>query len=216
MLPMALVQCAECQKPVATTAAACPNCGAPIKRKSSFSPLRVVLIVIGVVGLFLSLSGGSIVAAPVGCSYFSLRLPNDSEARLRGSTAQRQRGVDLISDVLPFRRLWDGEPNAIRYAEFYGRSHGIVIRVYDEAANLIERRTHAGDFKEPRSIPITALPPWEGVWLRFPCEILQPNLSLAIADRLSSPTQPITMSAGRRVISIFIVSVSRTYLFSYV
>jgi hypothetical protein len=93
---------------------------------------------------------------------------------------------------------------------------GIVIRVYDEAANVIERRTHAGYFKEPRSIPITALPPREGVWLRFPCEILQPNLGLAIADRLSSPTQPITMSAGRRVISIFIVSVSRTYLFSYV
>ena len=24
-----------------------------------------------------------------------------------------QRGVDLISDALPFGRLWDGEPNAI-------------------------------------------------------------------------------------------------------
>jgi len=33
------------------------------------------------------------------------------------------RGVDLISDVLPFGRLWYGEPsavsNAIAYAKFY-------------------------------------------------------------------------------------------------
>ena len=35
------------------------------------------------------------------------------------------RGVDLISDVLPFGRLWYGEPNAISnaigYAKFYSR-----------------------------------------------------------------------------------------------
>src|SRR5436190_19347854 len=38
------------------------------------------------------------------------------------------RGVDLISDVLPFGRLWYGEPsavsNAIGYAKFSSRSHG--------------------------------------------------------------------------------------------
>jgi hypothetical protein len=28
------------------------------------------------------------------------------------------RGVDLISDTLPFGRLWHGEPNAIGYAQF--------------------------------------------------------------------------------------------------
>jgi hypothetical protein len=37
------------------------------------------------------------------------------------------RGVDLISDVLPFGRLWYGEPNAtsnaIGYAKFFSRSH---------------------------------------------------------------------------------------------
>jgi hypothetical protein len=32
-------------------------------------------------------------------------------------------GVDLISDALPFGRLWYGEPNAIGYAKFYSRSH---------------------------------------------------------------------------------------------
>jgi hypothetical protein len=29
---------------------------------------------------------------------------------------------DLISDALPFGRLWYGEPNAIGYAKFYSRS----------------------------------------------------------------------------------------------
>ena len=42
------------------------------------------------------------------------------------------RGVDLISDALPFGRLWYGELNAIDYAKFYSRSHDAVIRVYDE------------------------------------------------------------------------------------
>jgi hypothetical protein len=61
-------------------------------------------------------------------------------------------GVDLISDALPFGRLWYGEPNAISnavgYAKFRSRSHGAVIRVYDEAGNLIETHEHAGEFKE--------------------------------------------------------------------
>jgi hypothetical protein len=43
------------------------------------------------------------------------------------------RGVTLISDTLPFGRLWYGEPdavaNAIGYAKFYSRSHDAVIRV---------------------------------------------------------------------------------------
>jgi hypothetical protein len=48
-----------------------------------------------------------------------------------------KRGVDLISDALPFGRLWYGDPdaisNAIGYAKFFSRSHNAVIRVYDEA-----------------------------------------------------------------------------------
>ena len=63
------------------------------------------------------------------------------------------RGVDLISDALPFRRLWCGEPNAISnaisYAKFYSRSHDAVIRVYDEAGNVIDTHAQAGGFKEP-------------------------------------------------------------------
>jgi hypothetical protein len=42
-----------------------------------------------------------------------------------------RRGVDLISDALPFGRLWHGKPdaisNAIGYAKFYSRSHNTVL-----------------------------------------------------------------------------------------
>jgi hypothetical protein len=31
---------------------------------------------------------------------------------------------------------------------FYSRSHDAVIRLYDEAGNVIETHEHAGDFKE--------------------------------------------------------------------
>jgi len=63
-----------------------------------------------------------------------------------------KRGVDLISDALPFGRLWYDGPqaaaNAIGYANFYSRSHQTVIRVYDLAGNVIKTHEHAGDFKD--------------------------------------------------------------------
>jgi hypothetical protein len=40
-----------------------------------------------------------------------------------------KRGVDLISDALPFGRLWYGEPGAISNAIYRSRSHGAVILV---------------------------------------------------------------------------------------
>jgi hypothetical protein len=56
------------------------------------------------------------------------------------------RGVDLISNVLPFGRLWYGEPsaarNAVGCAKFYSRSHHAVIRVYD-AGNVAKRNYNA-------------------------------------------------------------------------
>jgi hypothetical protein len=59
----------------------------------------------------------------------------------------------LHPDALPFGRLWYGEPNAISnaigYAEHRSRSHAAVIRVYDEAGNVIETHEHKGDFREP-------------------------------------------------------------------
>ena len=62
-----------------------------------------------------------------------------------------RRGVNLISDALPFGRLWYDGPeavnNAIRYALHLSRSHDAVIRVYDAACNVIKTHEHAGDFK---------------------------------------------------------------------
>jgi hypothetical protein len=63
-----------------------------------------------------------------------------------------KRGVDLISDVLPFGTLWYGEPdgvsNAVGYAKFYSRSHKALIRVFDESGAVIETYRQVDDFKE--------------------------------------------------------------------
>ena len=53
-------------------------------------------------------------------------------------------GADLISDVLPFGRLWYTKPNdAIDYAKFFSRSRDAVVRVYDAAGNVTEPHPHA-------------------------------------------------------------------------
>jgi hypothetical protein len=53
---------------------------------------------------------------------------------------------------LPFGRLWYYGPNAtgnaLKFAKFNSRSHDALIRVYDEAGNVIDRHAHAGGFKE--------------------------------------------------------------------
>jgi hypothetical protein len=63
-----------------------------------------------------------------------------------------KRGVDLISDALPFAALWYGGPDAVAhaigYAQHYSRTHDAMIRVYDDAGNVIETHEHKGDFKE--------------------------------------------------------------------
>jgi len=65
-----------------------------------------------------------------------------------------KRGVDLISDALPFGWLWYAGPyaisNAIGYAEHRSRSHHTVIRVYYDPGNVIETHEQAGDFKAPQ------------------------------------------------------------------
>jgi len=61
-----------------------------------------------------------------------------------------KRGVDLISDALPFGRLWyDGPDHAIGYAMHSSRSHDAVIRVYDSVGNVIKTHKCRGAFKEP-------------------------------------------------------------------
>jgi hypothetical protein len=77
---------------------------------------------------------------------------------INGSLVEDRRGVDLISDALPFGRLWYGEPNAVSnaigYAKFFSRSHDAVIRVYDEAGDVVETHEHAGSSNHP---PFTAI-----------------------------------------------------------
>jgi hypothetical protein len=73
------------------------------------------------------------------------------------------RGVDLISDALPFGRLWYGEPNAIGnaigYATHYSRPHDAVIRVSDAAGNVIETDGYA-DHAHERLIAFLSLMGW--------------------------------------------------------
>jgi hypothetical protein len=61
------------------------------------------------------------------------------------------RGVNLVSDALPFGRLWYDGPNAVSnaigYAKHRSRSHDAVIHVYDETGNVIEIVEHKGDSK---------------------------------------------------------------------
>jgi hypothetical protein len=79
-------------------------------------------------------------------SEFSASFPTDSQQNLRMHVYEVRprkdhRDVNLISDALPFGRLWYGEPsavsNAVDYTKFRSRSHNAVIRVYDEAGNVI-------------------------------------------------------------------------------
>jgi len=64
---------------------------------------------------------------------------------------KNHRAVDLISDALPFGRLWDEEPNAVAnaigYAECRSRSHQAVIRVYDAGGNVTDMHERKGDFQ---------------------------------------------------------------------
>jgi len=60
-----------------------------------------------------------------------------------------KRGVDLISDALPFGRLWYTKTDdAIGYAKHRSRSHDAVTRVYDDAGKVIETHEHRGEVKE--------------------------------------------------------------------
>src|SRR5215471_3154256 len=73
-----------------------------------------------------------------------LLLPSRGKNHLQALTnMMRSTHVDLISDALPFGRLWyDTLENAIGYAIHSSRSHDAVIRVYDDAGNVIRTQRH--------------------------------------------------------------------------
>lgn len=84
-----------------------------------------------------------------------------------------KRGFDVISDALPFGRLWYTKPDdAIGYAKFRSRSHDAVIRVYDGAGNVIQTHKHKGDFKEPVSVRRVKQKPPRGETWRLILEML--------------------------------------------
>jgi hypothetical protein len=76
------------------------------------------------------------------------KAPHVYEVRAR----KDHRGFDLISDALPFGHLWYDGPNAIDNATgcamHDSRSQDAVIRVYDEAGNVVETHEQKGDFRE--------------------------------------------------------------------
>ena len=60
------------------------------------------------------------------------------------------RGFNLISEALPFGRLWyqDAEA-AVGYANFYSRSHRAEIRIFNAKGEVIETHKSDGEFREP-------------------------------------------------------------------
>jgi hypothetical protein len=62
-----------------------------------------------------------------------LRKQHEWRDNLRDSSAERRRGFDLISEALPFGTLWyENAEAAAGYAEFYGRSRNVKIRLFNE------------------------------------------------------------------------------------
>jgi hypothetical protein len=55
--------------------------------------------------------------------------------------------MDAVRSPVVHRAGRDQQRN-FGYAKFYSRSRDAVIRVYDDAGNVIETHEHAGEFKE--------------------------------------------------------------------
>jgi hypothetical protein len=61
------------------------------------------------------------------------------------------RSWNLRLRVAAVRILWKqrkAKTHRYKYAKFFSRSRDAVIRVYDDARNVIETHEHAGDFKD--------------------------------------------------------------------
>ena len=93
----------------------------------------------------LSTSRHKLVLCATGPTVNRRRIPRALDSK---RPRKDERGVDLISEALPFGGLWYLEVrHAVGYAQFQCRSHDAVIRVYDAAGNVIETHEHAGGFK---------------------------------------------------------------------
>ena len=60
-----------------------------------------------------------------------------------------RRGFDLISEALPFGRLWYQKASAATgYAKFYSRAKPGVVHIFDAAGEIIAAESWPGDFRE--------------------------------------------------------------------
>ena len=58
-----------------------------------------------------------------------------------------KRKISRLGDLCADRLQLNAISNAVGYAKFFSRSHNAVIRVYDEAGNVIETHERAGSSK---------------------------------------------------------------------
>ena len=109
-----------------------------------------------------------------------------------------RRGVDLISDALPFGRLWYGEPNAISdaigYAKFRSRSHDAVIPVYDESGQRDRDAQARGRFQ--RGVVTVSLPCRLKILLTRFNESLYRNAGVASTWRALTPSDIRQLASG--------------------
>jgi hypothetical protein len=76
---------------------------------------------------------------------FTVIITADPKGRRRNLTDRtRQSKAEMEVRFLPALSNWD----TTNYAKFRSRSRDAVIRVYDDAGNVIETHEHKSDFKE--------------------------------------------------------------------
>jgi acyl-CoA synthetase (AMP-forming)/AMP-acid ligase II len=94
-----------------------------------------------------------------------------------------KRGFDLISDALPFGRLWYGlAEDAVGYAKFYSRSHAMIVRVFDESGGLIGTHESQGAF---RDVAVFGIPDPKWGEIVKACVVLKPGKTLTAEELIA-------------------------------
>ena len=107
------------------------------------------------------------------------------------------RGVDLISDALPFGRLWCGEPNAVAnavgYAKHRSRSHNAVIRGLRCEGQRDRNARTQGRFQRSRRSPAPG---------RFHVSATFTTFTITIVAYRSTVVSVLRMGAVRPVVDV--------------
>ena len=96
-----------------------------------------------------SISGALTGCAQSWCSGARLGV-RDGRAVVRGVVHDLRRRLDVhaVSGAFVFKQSRSSSRSSRQGSTGRSRSHDAVIRVYDDAGNVIETRQHKGDFKE--------------------------------------------------------------------